>query len=99
MDVLSFPTLIFLILVILKIYIFHGYKMLQRKDWFMNNICIDGYYGFAADPFECDVYYKCPEKIRFYCDVGTQYDADKSVCVPNDEVNGCYEIMRRRLLI
>lgn len=71
----------------------------MNKTWFMDNICVNGLYGYRPDPFECDTYYKCPEGIKFYCEAGTQFDPDKSMCVPLSEPGGCYEIMMKRLLI
>jgi len=99
MDIFNVSTFIFLMLVICKILIFHGLKNLQRKTWFMDNICVNGYYGYCADPFDCDSYYKCPERIKFFCEPGTQFDPDKSLCVPLNSPDGCFEIMRRRLLM
>nr|UYX49641.1 hypothetical protein Datr000008 [Darna trima granulovirus] len=100
MDLLNVSTFIFVIFIIIKIVIYHGIKNLQKQTWFMERLCINGYYGNVADPFECDAYYYCPDGLKFYCEVGFQFDGDKGVCVPIDAdyANGCYNVALRRLL-
>ncbi|ABQ51952.1 hypothetical protein SlGVgp009 [Spodoptera litura granulovirus] len=99
MNLFDVSTIVFVTLIIVKIMVYHGIKNLQQKQWYLENICVNGYYGLSADPFECDAYYSCPQMIKLYCENGTEFDADKSECVPYDAVNGCYEKMLRRLLL
>lgn len=75
-------------------------KNLQKQTWLIERLCINGYYGTVADPFECDAYYKCPEGLKLYCNVNEQFDGDKNVCVTidPDDISSCYNIARRRLL-
>ncbi|AGQ20267.1 hypothetical protein CaLGV008 [Clostera anastomosis granulovirus A] len=100
MDILNISTLVFAIFIVLKVIIYHHIKRLQKQTWFMDRLCVVGYHGNVADPFECDSYYKCPEGVKFYCAVGTQFDGDEGLCVPIDknDVNGCYAVADRRLL-
>ncbi|AAK70676.1 ORF9 similar to AcMNPV ORF145 [Cydia pomonella granulovirus] len=100
MDLLNFSTFIFLVFIIIKVIIYYGIKNLQKQTWVKDRVCVNGYYGSVADPFECDSYFKCPEGIKFYCDVGEQFDGDRAVCVPltSNDVNSCVETASRRLL-
>ncbi|AAG27310.1 PxORF12 peptide [Plutella xylostella granulovirus] len=97
MDLFQFSTLIFVVLIIIKIIIYHNIKNLQKKTWFMNQLCVKGYYGYVSDPFECDSYYKCPEGLKLYCGQNEQFDADQIGCVAYTG-DGCYEAKKRRLL-
>ncbi|AAM60758.1 unknown [Choristoneura occidentalis granulovirus] len=97
MDVINVSTFLFVLFIIIKIIIYHGMKNLQKQTWFKERLCVNGYYGSVADPFECDAYYHCPEGIKFYCDTNEEFDADKNVCV-SISTNGCYGITERRLL-
>ncbi|AAF05125.1 ORF11 [Xestia c-nigrum granulovirus] len=99
MDIFTFPTFVFVILIVVKIMIFHGLKNLQQKQWLIDRVCTNGYYGLTMDPFECDAYYSCPQGIKLYCDQGQEFDPDKCSCVPIDEVDGCYSRLMRRLLL
>ncbi|QOD39971.1 Maph8 [Matsumuraeses phaseoli granulovirus] len=100
MDILNFSTFIFVLFIIVKVVIYHGMKNLQKQTWFMDRICVNGYYGSVADPFDCDSYYQCPEGLKFYCPFGFQFDGDKAECVSITarDVNGCYNTAARRLL-
>nr|AUF82063.1 hypothetical protein [Cryptophlebia leucotreta granulovirus] len=100
MDLLNASTFLFILFIIIKVIIYHGVKNLQKQTWIMDRVCVNGYYGTVADPFECDSYYKCPEGIKFFCDVNEQFDADKNICVSLtlNNVNGCLETASRRLL-
>ncbi|AKN80770.1 hypothetical protein [Diatraea saccharalis granulovirus] len=97
MDLFNFSTLIFVLFIILKIIIYHNVKNIQTRDWLMKRICINGYYGNVADPFECDSYYKCPEGLKFYCDIGNEFNGDKGCCEAITST-GCYNVLSRRLL-
>ncbi|AER41459.1 chitin binding protein [Epinotia aporema granulovirus] len=97
MNLLDFSTLIFVIFIIMKIVIYHGIKKLQKQTWFMERLCVNGYYGYVGDPFECDAYYKCPEGIKFFCDSDQQFDSQQGRCVSVD-VDGCYQARRRLML-
>ncbi|APO13892.1 ChtB1 [Plodia interpunctella granulovirus] len=97
MDLLNFSTLIFVTIIVIKIIIYHGVKKLQKQTWFMERLCVNGYYGPVADPFECDAYYLCPEGVKLYCGVQEQFDGDEGRCVGDNEV-GCYSVAARRLL-
>lgn len=100
MDVFNVSTFVFVILVIVKMIVYHSMKRMYKQTWFIERLCVNGFYGYVADPFNCDAYYKCPEGLKFYCDIGTQFDGDKSVCVPvtSSDFNGCYNTAARRLL-
>lgn len=99
MNLFDLSTLVFVTFIIIKIVIYHGMKNLQKKTWFMERVCVTGYYGPAPDPFECDAYYQCPEGLKLYCDPGRQFDPDAGECVPIEVgVDGCYENGRRRML-
>ncbi|ACZ63494.1 PrGVORF8 [Pieris rapae granulovirus Wuhan] len=100
MNVFNFSSLIFVLFIVIKIIIYHGMKNIQKQTWFMERLCVNGYYGSVADPFECDAYYQCPEGIKFYCPIGSQFDGDKNICVPinKNDINGCYATASRRLL-
>ena len=101
MDIFSFPTFVFVVLIVVKIIIYHGLKSLQQKQWLLDRICTNGYYGLTSDPFECDSYYSCPQGVKLYCEQGQEFDPDKSACVPIDteEGQGCYARLMRRLLL
>jgi Chitin binding Peritrophin-A domain len=97
MDVFYFSTIIFVLFFFIKIGLYHGLKNLKERTWFMDQVCVTGYYGFVADPFDCDAYHKCPERVKFYCDPGTQFNPDTATCVPAQ--GGCVEAKERRLLL
>lgn len=100
MDILNFSTGLFFVFIIVKIIIYLGIKNLQTHTFIKDRVCINGYYGTVADPFECDSFYQCPEGLKFYCNVDEEFDADKNECVSITENNnsGCYETAKKRLL-
>ncbi|UXX41817.1 ac145 [Psilogramma increta granulovirus] len=101
MDILNFSTGFFVVFIVVKIIIYLGIKKLQTHTFIKDRVCINGYYGTVADPFECDSYYQCPEGLKFYCNVDEEFNADKNECVSiNVENNGggCYETAKKRLL-
>ncbi|AAP85645.1 ORF_8 [Adoxophyes orana granulovirus] len=100
MELWTWPTVVFVLFIIVKVMIYHGFKNLQQKKWYIEQICVNGFYGNAPDPFQCDAYYHCPEGVKYFCDIDEQYDADKSMCIKidNNDYNSCYNIAARRLL-
>ncbi|AAM70206.1 hypothetical protein [Phthorimaea operculella granulovirus] len=96
-DLLNLSTFLFIAFIIIKIIIFHGIKNLQKQTWILDRVCVKGFFGNAVDPFACDSYYKCPEGLKFYCDIGTEFDGDRGVCVPITD-NGCSAVAENRLV-
>lgn len=85
-------------LVVIKVVIYMGIKNLQRYNYVARNVCVNGYYGLNGDPFECDVYYSCPDNVRLHCEPGHEFDNARGRCVELSD-SGCTNDLTRRLLL
>ncbi|ALD88475.1 hypothetical protein HanGV4gp012 [Helicoverpa armigera nucleopolyhedrovirus] len=77
-----------------KLLVYHKMQNLQG-DMHHHKLCPAGYNGLNADPFDCNAYYMCPEKIKYYCPRNYQFNLDAvattgtTQCVYNIANNCC----------
>ncbi|QAT90419.1 hypothetical protein KM622_gp134 [Spodoptera exempta nucleopolyhedrovirus] len=90
--------LLLALFIIIKIVVFHKLQDLHH-DIHARKICPKGYYGLAPDPYDCDSYYLCPQRILFYCMPGQQFDVAEQDCVPASLDSGCVGRMYQSLLL
>ncbi|AIU41260.1 chtb [Sucra jujuba nucleopolyhedrovirus] len=84
--------------ILVKLFVFHRMKNMHLG---LNNdkICPKGYYGFAPDPFDCNAYYLCPDKVHLFCPPQLQFDILQYSCVTNDLIDGCVDVQTKSLLL
>ncbi|AAY83945.1 ORF-14 peptide [Chrysodeixis chalcites nucleopolyhedrovirus] len=75
--------LLLAIFIIVKLLVFHKMQNMHL-DVHNHKLCPNGYHGLVNDPFDCNVYYSCPQKTQFYCPPDEQFDVERQLCIPND---------------
>ena len=90
--------LLLAVFIVIKLMVLHQLQNIQH-DVHHNKICPQNYVGYNADPFDCNAYFVCPEKIKLYCPSNTQFDLDTLSCVPMSTSLGCTGRLYRNLLL
>ncbi|AIG63191.2 ORF12 [Helicoverpa armigera SNPV] len=97
-DVRLNMWLLLALFIIVKLLVYHKMQNLQ-VDMHHHKLCPAGYNGLNADPFDCNAYYMCPEKIKFYCPRNYQFNLDAQGCQPDSLETGCIGYNYRNLLL
>ncbi|AAM09272.1 hypothetical protein [Mamestra configurata nucleopolyhedrovirus A] len=90
--------LLLALLIVVKLVLFHKLKDMHY-DIHTNKICPKGYYGLAPDPYDCDSYYICPDRVQFYCPHGQQFELTEQKCIEASLETGCIGRLYKNLLL